>query len=76
MQPKSKDKNYIRFLKDEKFIEWKLQPTDELQAYWNKYLRQHPEEEDQLRLAESHFNRIKLSSYKLPPNKKEKLYYD
>jgi len=32
MQPKSKDKNYIRFLKDEKFIEWKLQPTDELQA--------------------------------------------
>jgi len=70
MQPKSKDKNYIRFLKDEKFIEWKLQPTDELQAYWNKYLRQHPEEEDQLRLAESHFNRIKLSSYKLPPNKK------
>jgi len=70
MQPKNKGKNYIQFLKDEKFIEWKLKPTDELQAYWDEYLRLHPEEEEQLLLAESHFKRIKLSSYKLAPDKK------
>lgn len=70
MQPKIKGKNYIQFLKDEKFIEWKLKPTDELQAYWNEYLRLHPEEEEQLLLAETHFIRIKFSSYKLPPDKK------
>lgn len=71
MRSKTDNNRFVRFLKDEKFIEWKLFPTAELQAYWDEFLRQHPGEEDHLRLAETYFNRINFSSYQLSPGKKK-----
>ena len=72
MQPTNKTNQFIKFLKDDKFIEWKLCPTDELQTYWDEFLRQNPEEEAHFRLAEIHFSRIKLSSWQLSSEKKRK----
>ena len=71
MQLKTDDNaDFVRFLKDEKFIEWKLFPTDELNAYWTSFLQEFPQEQENLRLAEKHFHRIKLLSGNLPREKK------
>ena len=31
------------FLKDEKFIEWKLTPSNEIDKYWKDFLKEKPE---------------------------------
>ncbi len=63
--------DFIRFLKDEKFIQWKLFPNDELRAYWEDFLEKFPDERKNFELAEEHFRHINLSSYKLPEEKKQ-----
>lgn len=63
--------SFIRFLKDEKFIEWKLFPTEELNRYWEEYLRHHPTEKDDILLAEKHFKNINISSITLSKEKKQ-----
>lgn len=75
MRLKTDDNSFIRFLKDEKFIEWKLFPTDELNAYWEEYLRQHPGDRDNIQLAEKHFRNINVSSLKMPQEKKKEAIY-
>ena len=55
MQNKHKKNDFLRFLKDEKFIEWKLFPSDELTAYWENFLQEHPNERENMTLAEEHF---------------------
>lgn len=64
--------DFLRFLKDEKFIEWKLFPSDELDEYWNKFLQQFPNERKHVELAEEHFRHIKLFPYKQTAEKKQK----
>ncbi|MFA7493833.1 MAG: FecR domain-containing protein [Proteiniphilum sp.] len=71
MQLKTDNNNFIRFLKDEKFIEWKLSPTDELDSYWDEYLQQHLTEKDDILLAEKHFKHINISSLKMLPEKRQ-----
>ena len=68
MASKMDTNSFIRFLKDEKFIEWKLFPTDELISYWQEYAEQHPEDKDQILLAEKHFNNINISSFEISYN--------
>lgn len=75
MRLKTDDNSFIRFLKDEKFIEWKLFPTDELNAYWEEYLRQHPGDRDNIQLAEKHFRNINVSLLKMPQEKKKEAIY-
>lgn len=70
MRLKTENNSFIRFLKDEKFIEWKLFPTDELDQYWKEYLLLHPEDRSDIELAEKHFRKVNISSYKLAPEKK------
>lgn len=71
MRLKTENNSFIRFLKDEKFIEWKLFPTDELDRYWKEYLLFHPEDRIDIELAEKHFRKVNISSYKLAPEKKK-----
>lgn len=66
---------FIRFLKNEKFIGWKLLPTDELNEYWEKYLQLHPAERDDVQLAEEHFKHINLSPLKASPEKKQEAFF-
>ncbi len=70
MQLKTEN-SFTRFLKEEKFIEWKISPTDELDSYWDEYLQQHPTEKDDILLAEKHFKNIDISSFKMRPEKRQ-----
>lgn len=70
MNQNDEHKTYLHFLKDEKFIDWKLFSTDELNSYWTEYLENHPEERVDFLLAEKHFRNIKLSSHQIPAKKK------
>ncbi len=71
MQNKPFKTGFIRFLKDERFIEWKLFPTAELDEYWEGYLLHHPSERGAFEAAEKHFQSIHVSSYKLTKEKRE-----
>lgn len=63
--------DFTRFLKDERFIEWKLFPSEELDTYWKEYLTLYPHERDAFELAERHFRNIHLSSYKPTDKQRE-----
>lgn len=67
---KTNDYSFTRFLKNEKFIEWKLFPTEELIIYWQNFLQEHPEEKENFMLAEKHFLNIQFSSYQATTEKK------
>ena len=58
--------DFVRFLKEETFIEWKLFPTDELDMYWNDYIKNHPEDRKNILLAEQHFQSVNISSHAIP----------
>ncbi|KAF5036159.1 MAG: FecR domain-containing protein [Tissierellia bacterium] len=62
--------DFVRFLKEETFIEWKLFPTDELDVYWNEFIKNHPEEWNNIEMAEKHFRKVNISSHKIPPEVK------
>jgi ferric-dicitrate binding protein FerR (iron transport regulator) len=68
-------KTFIRFLKEEKFIEWQLLPTEELNRYWEEYLQQYPDEKEDILLAINHLRKINLSSFKLTQEKKQETIY-
>src|SRR5690554_7268408 len=70
MRENIKHADFTRFLKDETFIEWKLFPTDELDAYWCEFLYQHPEERKNFEMAEKHFSNIRISSHTVSSEKK------
>lgn len=70
MRLKTDHNNFIRFLKDEKFIEWKLIPTDELDSYWEMYLQRHPGEREDILMAEKYLKKISASSLKMPQERK------
>lgn len=70
MRKKTENTRFIRFIKDEKFIEWKLFPTDELNAYWKEFLQQHPDERKNVELAEKYFRLVDLSSHEISREKK------
>lgn len=71
MPIKREESNFVRFLKDERFIEWKLFPTDELNDYWDDFLQQHPAERKNIVLAEEHFRKIGISAYSLSGERKQ-----
>lgn len=68
---KTDSSGFLRFLKDEKFIEWKLFPSDDVNAYWDDFLQKHPDERENIALAEVHFRNIRLSSHNLSREKKQ-----
>lgn len=70
MRSQTDHNNFIRFLKDEKFIEWKLIPTDELDSYWEMYLQRHPGEREDILMAEKYLKKISASSLKMPQERK------
>lgn len=70
---KTENNKYINYLKDEMFIEWKLLPNDELDAYWDEYISRHPDQKVQLDLADKHFRKIKCSTYDITEDKSAEL---
>jgi len=48
---KNNQSKVYQFLHDEKFIEWVLRPTDELETQWNSYINLHPSEKKDIKKA-------------------------
>lgn len=73
MKSRKNSDKFIKFLKDDKFILWKLLSTDQMNKYWKDYIKNNPDEKDDILLAEEHFKEINLSSPKMPGDQKDKL---
>lgn len=68
----NKEQNsFLKYLKDKKFIEWKLLQTEELNTYWEEYQRKHPQEKNNFMLAEKHFNQFHLKTFQLTEERKK-----
>lgn len=63
--------NFIKYLKDEKFIEWKLLPSDELELFWNEYLEKNPEEKSNIIFAEERLRALYTSKSQLSVDEKD-----
>ncbi len=63
--------SFIKYLKDEKFIEWKLLPSDELELFWNEYLEKNPEEKSNIIFAEERLRALYTSKSQLSVDEKD-----
>ena len=60
-----------RFLKDERFIEWKLLPSAELDKYWKDILQRNPKKREDFEQAERYFRDIIQFSLPVLPQEKK-----
>lgn len=63
--------SFIKYLKDEKFIEWKLLSSDELKLFWNEYLEKYPNEKTNIVLAEERLRALYSSKSQLSIHEKD-----
>ncbi|MBP1677465.1 MAG: FecR protein [Bacteroidetes bacterium] len=59
------------FLNNEKFIEWRLFRTQEMDDYWQNYLLTEPENHEAIETAINKFNALRINDYKLSDSQKE-----
>lgn len=65
---------FTDFLQDERFIHWKLFPTEESNAYWDNFLKENPHLLPLFEKAEEHFLNIKLEEDKITQIEKRRLW--
>ena len=70
MKHNADNHRFVVFLKNEKFIEWKLFPSKESDDYWEDFLKKNPDAREDFLLAEEHFNHIHFSPAAFPEEKK------
>ena len=70
MKHNADNHRFVAFLKNEKFIEWKLFPSKESDDYWEDFLKKNPDAREDFLLAEEHFNHIHFSPAAFPEEKK------
>lgn len=69
-----KSKGYINILNDDKFVEWRLLKTDELNRYWEEFIKNYPEKEEDLNTAIQMFKAVRINKRSLPAEVKERIY--
>uniref|UniRef100_UPI0032162E6B FecR family protein n=1 Tax=uncultured Draconibacterium sp. TaxID=1573823 RepID=UPI0032162E6B len=42
---------FLRYFENKKFVRWVIDPTDELDTYWNNYIIQNPSDKEEIELA-------------------------
>lgn len=55
--------NYRDFLKDDKFIKWRLLKTEELEQYWTDFVKDNPQCNEALAKAINKFDTVTLNNY-------------
>ena len=58
-------KDFMHFLNDKSFIEWRITLSEELEEYWQEYLLNHPEDEESINIAIEKCKSIRLNDRKL-----------
>lgn len=74
MQDSYKDYQPADFLKDEKFLRWRLLGDEEDRLFWEGFLNEYPEREPVLREAVRLMEGIKLNSYVYTAAEKQELW--
>ncbi|MDO5663879.1 MAG: FecR domain-containing protein [Bacteroidia bacterium] len=72
--PQKTFKSFADFLQDKKFVQWKLFPTNESEAYWNNFIEQYPNLAPLLKEAEKHFVNIRIEKDELSDTEKLQLW--
>lgn len=57
--------DYPDFLNDKKFIAWRLQRTPELNNYWARFRKEHPECSEELDRAIDKFQAVRINNVQL-----------
>ena len=66
---------YLDFIEEDRFIEWRLFRTDELESYWQDFQIDHPEYVELINEAIKKINIVQLNKKsKLSPESKDELY--
>ena len=55
---------FLKYFENNKFVEWVLRPTEELEDYWNEYLKENPSEKEQIELARLLIGQLKSKEEK------------
>lgn len=58
-------KKAMDFLSDDLFLLWRIDPTRELNEYWDSFIRKNPQSENQFRQAIMEIDQIRLKSHSL-----------
>lgn len=67
-------KKLSKYIEDKNFILWVFDPDSELDAWWNQYISEHPEEEKNLQLARNILQRFRTKNKKLTDTEKILLF--
>jgi ferric-dicitrate binding protein FerR (iron transport regulator) len=70
----TKRKDYKRFLDDMLFIEWRLTQSDELEAHWQQYMADNPEDKKAIDVAIEKCKSIRLNDRELSEYQIRKLW--
>lgn len=62
-----------QYLIDERFIEWMLLPSKDLDRYWNDFIDQYPEELKYIELATKQFKSVKVHAHVTTKRQKREL---
>lgn len=63
----------IKYLDDEKFVDWIAHPTSEKDAYWASYIKENPEEESKIRILKKYLGTLEASNEKLSQVQKQEI---
>ncbi len=66
--------NVLNFLNDDKFIEWRLSRSEELNYYWCRFIQENPERETDFTEAVSLFDLIKINDKRLSEAEQQEIY--
>lgn len=61
------------FLLEDKFIEWRLLRTDDLNIYWETFIKDNPELSDYIYIAIEEFNSVKLNNKRIQEIEKKEI---
>lgn len=61
-------------LYDEQFILWCLNPTKELNKYWQKWIKEHPDQTNDIDQAKKIVLSIRLNDDKMPEDERQQLH--
>ncbi len=69
----SRQQEFFELLTNEDFKRWVLEPTDERDIFWNKWLENHPEKTDLINAAIEFIRTKKFNEFSIPTEEKDRI---
>lgn len=67
--------HYTDFLKDPQFIRWQLLPNEQLNSYWDDFMKKHPELKDEIQQAVTYLKKKGLNKSNLSDRERAELLH-